>query len=311
VDFTPIKKVSLSGTAEQVNRSRTDREVAADREEAVGGKVRVKPIKELTAEGHVRHSRRWARTSDFSYEGAEITALRRFDVADREQLQAGGSFSLSPNDRLDLSGMFGYAFEKYSGDLPDSIRIGLRRIHQRNFSVDGAYHASTNLDLLASVGWEQSISGQASRQSRTAAFGTKDSTWTARLKDEGLFGNAGIDWRAIPDRLGFNLGFDYSRAPGTFTFATASPTTVTAQSPPATRYRRMDFTLETTYHLAQNTELGLRYIWEQFDVVDFSAVDIPQLGIATGASSINFIYLGDSYQSYRANRVGLVVNQRF
>jgi hypothetical protein len=173
------------------------------------------------------------------------------------------------------------------------------------------YHANPNLDLTAAVGWEQMVSRQASRQSRTAAFGTADSTWTARLKDEGWFGNLGIEWRAKPDLLGFSALLDYARWPGTFVFATVSPSTITAQNPPGIRYRRIDLTLESDYNLADRTQLGLRYIWEEFDAVDFSAVDIPQLGIAAGASNINYIYLGDSFQSYRAHRVALLVRQTF
>jgi len=311
LDYNPLKEISLSGTAERVDRSRTHREVLSDREEAVGGKLHARPIDKVTAEAHVRHSKRWARNADFSYDGEEQTTLRRFDVADRKQTQAGGSLNFSPTDRFEISATLGYLFEKYEGDLQDTIRTGLRRNLQRNAGVEGTYHASADLDLSAVLGWEQATTHQSSRQSRTATFGTADSTWRAILKDEGAYGTVSVDWRAKPDRLGFNLAFDYSRSPGTFAFATVSPTTITAQNPPATMYRRMDFALETTYHLTHSTDIGARYMWEQFDVVDFSAVDIPRLGIATGATSANFIYLGDSFQSYRANRVALTVRQSF
>jgi MtrB/PioB family decaheme-associated outer membrane protein len=311
VNYNPLKQVSIIGTADRLDRTRTVREVHSDREEAVGGKLRLRPMSKISLEAHVRHAKRWARDADFSYDGEEQTALRRFDVADRKQMQAGGTVTIVPIERLELGGSFGYLFEKYSDDLADTSRIGLRRIHQRNASGDVTYHANPNLDLTAAVGWEQMVSRQASRQSRTAAFGTADSTWTARLKDEGWFGNLGIEWRAKPDLLGFSALLDYARWPGTFVFATVSPSTITAQNPPGIRYRRIDLTLESDYNLADRTQLGLRYIWEEFDAVDFSAVDIPQLGIAAGASNVNYIYLGDSFQSYRAHRVALLVRQTF
>jgi MtrB/PioB family decaheme-associated outer membrane protein len=310
LDYTPLKEATLSGTAERTDRHRSHREVLSDREETVVGKLRLRPMDNVTAEGHVRRSKRWARESDFSYDGVEQTALRRFDVADRKQMQAGGSVSFALTDQFELAATFGYLFEKFAADSADTVRIGLRRNHQRNAGVEGTFHVSPTLDLSASLGWEQTVARQSSRQSRTASFGTADSTWRARLKDEGVYGNAGIDWRAKPD-LGFNLGFEYSRTPGTFQFATASPTTITAQSPPATIYKRLDFAFETTYRLMKNTEIGARYVWEEFDVQDFAAVDIPLLGVATGASSANFIYLGDSFQSYRAHRAALMVHQRF
>ncbi len=311
LDYKPLQRVDLSGTAERLDRTRTIREVQADREEAVGGKVRIRPIDKVSLEGYARRAKRWTRNADFSYDGGEQTTLRRFDVADRKQMQAGGSIGLTPTDRLDVTATFGYLFEKYDGDLADTAAIGLRRIHQRNTSADITYQASANLDLSGSVGWEQNTSRQASRQSRTAAFGTADSTWTLRVKDEGLFGSAGVDWRAMPDKLGFNLGFDYSRSPTNIAFATVSPSTVTALNPPYIRYRRIDLSFETRYDLAAGTQVGVLYAWEEFDVTDFSAQDIPNLGIAAGAANINYLYLGDSFQSYRAHRLGLVVRKKF
>jgi len=311
LSYMPFRKVSLTGTAERLDRTRTDREVLSDREEAVGGKLHLRPMDKITIEGHIRHAKRWARDADFSYDGEEQTALRRFDVADRDRLESGGGFTLTPTARVEMGGSFGYAFEKYSDDLADTARIGLRRVHSRNASADFTFHAKDNLDLDGSFGWEQLVSRQASRQSRTATFGTADSTWTARLKDEGWFANLGIDWRARPDHLGFRADLDYARWPTTFAFATVSPTTITALNPPGIRYRRIDLTLESDYNVAERTQFGLRYNWEEFDVRDFSAVDIPNLGIAAGASSINYVYLGDSYQSYRAHRVALLVRQTF
>ncbi len=310
LDYNPLKRIGLSGTAERLDRTRTHREVLSDREESYGGKLRVRPIDKVSLEAHARSAKRWARNADFSYGGIEQTALRRFDVADRKQTQAGGSVGFTPTDRFELTASFAYLFEKYENDLADTVRIGLRRVHQRNTSVDINYHASANMDLSGSLGWEQFISRQASRQSRSAAMGTADSTWTAREKNEGLFGNVGIDWRAKPDRLGFNLGLDYARSPTSFVFATLTPV-ISAQNPPYIRYRRIDLTFETKYDLAAETQVGVQYAWEQFDVTDFSAQDIPNIGIAVGASNANFIYLGDSFQSYRAHRVALVVRQRF
>ena len=311
LNFNPLRQISLTGTADRTDRTRTVREVRSDREEAVGGKLRLRPMDKVSLDAHVRHAKRWDRTADFSYDGEEQTALRRFDVADRDQMDAGTNFTITPTERLELGASFGYLFEKYSDDLADTSRIGLRRIHQRSTSGDVTYHANDNLDLMATVGWEQIVSRQASRQSRTAAFGTADSTWTARFKDEGVFGSLGIDWRAKPDLLGFSADFEYSRFPTTLAFATVSPSTVTAQNPPGIRYRRLDLTLESDYNIAERTQFGLQYFWEEWDVRDFSAVDIPFLGIAAGASSINYIYLGDGFQSYRVHRIAFLVRQTF
>jgi len=311
LSYNPIRQLSLTGTADRMDRTRTLREVTSDREEAVGGKLRLHPMDKVTVNGHVRHAKRWARNADFTYDGEEQTALRRFDVADRDQMDAGGNFTITPSERLELGASFGYLFEKYSDDFADTSRIGLRRIHQRNTSGDVTFHAKDNLDLMATVGWEQMVSRQASRQSRTAAFGTADSTWTARFKDEGVFGSLGIDWRAKPDLLGFSADFEYSRFPTTLAFATVSPSTITAENPPGIRYRRLDLTLESDYNIAERTQFGLQYFWEEWDVKDFSAVDIPFLGIASGANSINYIYLGDGFQSYRVHRIAFLVRQTF
>jgi len=310
LDYNPLRRVGVSGTAERLDRVRTDREVLSDREEAVGGKVHVRPIDKVTLEAYARSAKRWARNADFSATGDQ-TALRRFDVADRKQMKAGGSIGITPTERLQLTGTFDYVFEKYDDAAADTAVVGLRRIHQRSTSGDLTYQASENLDLTASVGWEQNVSRQASRQSRTAAFGTADSTWTLRVKDEGLFGGAGVDWRAVPDHLGFNVGAEYARSPTNIAFASVNPAVITVQNPPFIKYRRIDLTFETRYELAAQTQVAVQYAWEEFDVTDFSSVDIPNLGIAAGASSINYIYLGDSFQSYRAHRVALLLRKKF
>src|SRR4029077_12318793 len=125
------------------------------------------------------------------------------------------------------------------------------------------------------------------------------------------FGGAGIDWRAVPDHLGFNAGAEYARSPTNIAFASVNPAVITVQNPPFIKYRRIDLTFETRYELAAQTQVAVQYAWEEFDVTDFSSVNIPNLGIAAGASSINYIYLGDSFQSYRAHRVALLLRKKF
>ena len=74
-------------------------------------------------------------------------------------------------------------------------------------------------------------------------------------------------------------------------------------------YRRQDVTFETTWRWLVRTSIIGRYQYEQFDILDWSANNVPLIFPVTGNSSA--IFLGDSSRSYTAHRVALVLRHRF
>jgi hypothetical protein len=85
--------------------------------------------------------------------------------------------------------------------------------------------------------------------------------------------------------------------------------TGTAQDLPDTFYRLHVGSLEARYRLVGGTEIGARYRYEDYGVVDFASQGIPLVGPPSGA--VTALYLGDNSLPYHAHVVSLVATRRF
>ena len=311
VDVNPVRQVGLFGTYEHITRERTFREVAKDQEDAVEGKIVLKPRPTLQASARVRHGDRQA--DDFEledYENAsgvfvEQPTLRRYDVADRKQDLVDASISWTGMERLILTATVSYVENDY-----ESSSLGLADDLRRMASIDGSWIATDRLDVSGSFGWGYMYSNQLSRRSPTGTVQQADSLgWQARLSDEYVSADANVTFQAIPDRLTLTARGYYERSPGTFRLTGTGPYPNPAFDLPGTVYRRQGVGLEAMYDLKQNSQVGVRWGWEQFDATDFAAEDVPLLFPTTGTS--NAIFLGDSILDYRANALAIVMKRTF
>ena len=304
LDWNPVSRIGLYGTAEHIDRIHTFREVPEDHEDAFEGRVRVRPRTALQIDGRYRHGERWFDEFDFEdYQNAvgqfvEQPELRRFDVSPRVQNLADGTISWTGNERLTLSGTVGYLRNEYHAHL------GLLDELRRSASIGATIEMTDRIDLSGTFGWSRIYTNQRSRESG-ATMSLSDSTaWQARLTDNIYAADADVTWRVVPDRFALITSYFYDRGPGIFDLSNAAGT---AQDLPSTDYKRQGVGVEARYTVQENTELAARWMWEQYDVTDFSSEDIPLLFPTTGAS--NAIFLGDSALDYRANAVALVVKR--
>jgi MtrB/PioB family decaheme-associated outer membrane protein len=308
VDWNPVRLVGLSATVEQIDRRHTFREVPEDQELAWRGRARLRPTNTILATGEYRHGEREIEHfEEEDYQNdlgqfIEQPELRRFDVADRIQDKAEATLGWTGIPSLGLSLRYSYLRNDYH-----ETELGLVDYLQRSAGLTASYAATTRLDFTGSFSWSKIYTQQNSRESSTGTLRLDDSTnWTARLTDDLISAEAGATYQLLPDRFLLMTNYFYDRAPGTYDLSNFRGT---AQDLPSTLYFRQGVEIETRWTMQANTDLSLRWQWEEFEAIDFQNEDIPLLFPLTGAS--NAIFLGDSVLDYHANAVALLFSRRF
>ena len=315
-DFTPMSRVTLSGTVEHNRRERTFREVAEDAEMVFIGRARIRPGAGLELMGRYRHGdRELEHFEEGHYQNdagqfIEQPTLRRFDVGDRKQEQALGEIGWAPSGRIRLSAVYEYLRNHYEDeDLEDSsaTQLGLLDDARRTASLEASFDVSDRTELSAAYGWGQVCTNQRSRQSSTGTLALTDSAnWSARIKDWFIYLNGQVTWHPIVDRLTITGTYELQRAPSVYRLTNFLATAVDL---PTSKYRRQGVGAEAWYRVDPGFALGARWGWEQYDVTDFATENVPLIFPTTGTA--NAIFLGDSILDYKAHTVGLMVRRSF
>ncbi len=321
-DYDPVRQISVGGSVERESRYVPIREAQRTTDKSANVRTTLRPTDRVELKASYRYGNR--KLEEFDPEAyinersgllEEQPSLRRFDLADRKQHQGKIGLTWMPSERMNLRASFEYILNAYYGDTlagndtENEFRrnvMGLVWDKQQRVSLEGDWRATPRLSLDGGYGWGQTASEQRSRQSGATIDLTDVANWTARLKDWNIYTYGGFDWQARPQKISFNGRIEYERAPGIYHLSGAGGT---AMDLPGTRYRRTGVTLDGLYQIDPGLSVGVRYGWEQFDVIDFAATGIPLLSPVTGTS--NAIYLGDNLQDYRANILALVVKKTF
>lgn len=293
----------LSLLAEHRRRTRTDREVEGDKENVLGGNVQLHPGDDLSLTASARYGDRKedAFSTQFMTDSGDKAALRRYDVAHRQQAIAQSTLEYSIGPRLQTTVDYTFNRSKY----PDTD-LGLQYSEENLIIGDGTYKATDRIDLSLGYGYDKLDTRQKGLQS-----GTPTTEWWANLRDQTVFVYSNDSWWAMSRKLRFSGDYTFSRAFGTYDLTNnpLSPSIPVAQDLPSTLYRRHELLLESLWRLQPNYDLSARFYYENFHVDDFATQNIPLLGITgTGATAI---YLGDSMQSYVAHRYAVVMSRRF
>jgi len=318
--FTP--RVRAGGIAEYHVRDRNDREVEKDKETILGARLRLLPIDAVTVTARYTHGDRKADqflTDDYlglktrsaigstpnlydSLGFIEQPGLRRFDVADRKEDHLISDIAYSPNDRIDLSGSYIYQRDDFARDTT----LGLQEVQLHQIALLGVIHVNAKLDLNGGYGWGKGKTFQRSRQSNAAnvSYNPVDN-WTARINEQETYASAGFDW--LPrNRVTVSASYTFSRDATDYDLDNGAHNAVDL---PSTFYRLHESVLDVSWQWLKSTSVIGRWGWEQYSVDDFATEDVPLIFPTTGTSTA--IYLGDSSQSYRANRLALLVRHTF
>jgi MtrB/PioB family decaheme-associated outer membrane protein len=319
--YALTSRVKLGAIAELRVRERTAREIEKDDETILGGKVRLRLMDGFAAAAEYTRGDRSSdeflledysgfktRTASGSTAGLydsvgvlEQPGLRRFDVADRVQDRATADVSYALGERVDLSVNYAFLRSEFGSDTT----LGLQDEELQTVASSATFHVSEKLDLTGGYGLGLTETNQISRASGAIMTFRPDSNWTAKLNDEEVFFFAGVDW-AAGSKVSFGVDFQSSRTISEFDLGNGLNN---AADLPKTKYRRHNLVLDARWRWLENTTLIGRWAWEGYDIEDWATTDVPLIFPVTGTA--NAIFLGDSSQSYHANRLALVVKHTF
>ena len=311
LDYMLNDRVSLDATLEHRVRTHSLREIEQDKEEYVRLRTGIEASPDVHLEAAVFQGIRVLDqffAADY-HKGenpdsvlTELIGLQRYDVANRRQRGASAGVDVALSERLDLGLDFTHQRNRY----PESV-YGLRAEEVNEGLAQATYKLSRRVDVSGGYGRNHVSTDQASNETNASPPPTPDAPgdWSARIHDRNDFAFGGLAIRAS-DRLRVGVDYTFSRDQADYDLHNGAGT---AQNLPDTFYRRHDASLNANYRLKGGTELGLRYRFEQYDVVDFASQDIPLLGIASGTATA--IYLGDNSLPYHAHVVSFVAARRF
>ena len=322
LDFDLTSRASIGGVAEYRIRERSPREVEKDAETVLGVNARVRAPHDMTLNGgYTRGDRKLDEFLADDYFGLkqgstpglydtqgrlEQPGLRRYDVADRVQDVATFGVMLPVSDRLDLSANYAFTRNDYQSDTGADTTLGLDLEELHNVAASATLHVNEQLDLSGSFGFGKTQSEQKSRASGAVMTFLPDSNWTASLEDKETYVSTGFEWAPPKKKLSMSGEYEVSRTMSSYDLGNGLNN---AADLPNVFYRRQDVTFETTWRWLVRTSIIGRYQYEQFDIIDWSANNVPLIFPVTGSSSA--IFLGDSSRSYTAHRVALVLRHRF
>jgi len=311
--YRPVSRLLLEAGAEWNQREHTLREVEEDQEVAGFGRATLRLTNRFSLDAKYRYGNRVA--DEFHIEEYQTTSgtfheqpgLRRFDVANRRQQLADAA----------LHGMFGEAADvqlryQYARNIYPDSDLGLQDQQGNDVGLDLTYHPEGRVELTGGGGWSQFDAQQVSRTSNSGTVSSNpNDDWTALLRDRNWYGYADLELDIEPDVWTLQLGYEFSWAKGEYLL---SNPTDTAQDLPATRYVRHIALADLEYEMWRDTDVGIRYVYDSYDVEDFASQNIPLINPAsaseTGAAA-NAIFLGDNSLPYTAHRVALYLTRRF
>jgi hypothetical protein len=306
LNWSPMSRVGLKGTAEYRLRDRTFREIESDEEAVVAAEANVRPLDEVSFGASWRHGNRVPEAflveAYMEEDGTfiEQPALRRFDTAARRQDLVGADLVVSPSPQLDFSVNYDYSLNRY----PESP-LGLQYEESHGAIGQVAYALLQNVSVRGGYGWSQLRTHQRSMQA-SPPIPTPGVEWTARIEDRNDFVFAGADWMLVPRKWTIVGDYVFSRDQTEYDLNNA---TATAVDLPDTYHRRHEVRLDVRRNLRAGFEVIGRYGYDAFQAEDFAIKNIPIAGI-TG-TNLAAIYLGDNVRNYDAHRVALLVSRRF
>lgn len=317
VDFELMDGVNVGLVAENRHRELDDREFESNNENILGANLSVEKFDDLSFVLGYRLGDRKADGFDpgaYLYVNstggistAELPGLRRFDLATRKQNALNSTLSYTFGPKFDISVDYTGRMDKF-----DETQYGLNKLDDHMVVGDGTYHMSKAVDMSGGYGFNQVDSRQMGRErvTRTGPADTAYTDWTANLRDRSVFVFYRGNWQA-KKKLALTADYTFTRTLGTYGLSKtiSKPWVVPGQDLPATLYRRHEVQLGATRKLMNDFDLTTRYGFDEFDVIDFAANNVP---IVSGTlSSVTGIFLGENIHSYIAHSVALVIARRF
>lgn len=203
--------------------------------------------------------------------------MRKYNIADRDRESLKVSLMLQPLERLDVTFTGLFAEDDYDdGDL------GLHEGKYRNVTLDAGLRLPGDAVLTGQLGYDKFETTQFGSQS----FSTAD--WRADQQDESWIAGLSLNLPQLIDRLQARIGYTYVDTKGEIDNNTSGLDSAF----PDLETNRHRVEVDLTYELRDNIDIGLAYLYEDYDVDDWTldgvAPDTVGNLLATGARWLGY-----------------------
>lgn len=194
--------------------------------------------------------------------------VRKFYIANRDQLRVNGAIDWAASDDFTVSVM-GY----YNKDDYDETVLGLKEGTMRSFTGDVSYQPTTavNYHLFYTyddVDYEQAGLSHSSSTSAADLVNLGLRGWTADTQDRVHTAGAGLEWDAIKDKLNIKVDYYWSLASTDIGFTGGTALTFGPINDLETRLNSVETVAE--YQVSEQFWFKLRYLFSDYSVTDFA-----------------------------------------
>jgi putative beta-barrel porin MtrB/PioB len=286
-DLSHKTRLGASYTFERMNRS--FREVAWMNDHRLKASLDVAPSSWLDLRASYEYIRRstapyLATQSELAHGETTfgmLPYLRKFDEADRRTNQAQATVTVTPNDRLTLSGSAQYGKDDYLVSA-----AGLQLARRDEYGIDVSYLLADRLTVYAAYTFEKFRYDMAGRQWLPGGIGdpyvsetglASNSNWSAEPLDRYHTVGFGGEAQLIPKALRLNVSYSFSRSRGRIGLASPLGTPADDLNPfvptpfndvDSIDFHNLDADLEWT--LGKHTSLAAGYVFEKYRIDDYN-----------------------------------------
>ena len=229
--------------------------------------------------------------------------VRKFFIADRQRLKINGSANWMPSDKLVLSVM-----GRFSRDDYDKSVLGLNESTATSVTVDASFNPNEAITYHAFYTYENLEYEQTGFSHRpfpplNDLTNFDGQSWTAATNDKVNTLGVGFEWAAKKDRLDITFDYNYSRAVTGFELTAGTALSFVPLPDLKTGLHMADF--KADYQYTENLWIRARYLYQSFDVTDFSldGIDPDTMQLIVG--------LGNQSADYNVHVIGISTIYRF
>jgi MtrB/PioB family decaheme-associated outer membrane protein len=235
-------------------------------------------------------------------EVGEQPEMRHYDIANRDRNRVTALVTLTPVSALGISFSVGSGQDDY-----EDTGFGMRDNEHRVYNVGFDLVPGDKVDVGANVGYEKYTAFQYSRTSNplpSPTFNDPTRDWTTDTTDELHTANATLGLIKLVPKTDLRFDYDWSRGEATYVYGIMPNATIPVPAPlPSVKNELQTARGEVRYFLRSDVAIGAVYMYEDYDVDDFSfspdTINRVDLGTTT--------YLGYVYRPYTAHTAWLKI----
>jgi MtrB/PioB family decaheme-associated outer membrane protein len=218
--------------------------------------------------------------------------LKRYDIADRQQMMHVVNINYSPTDRTSYGVFYNFAYDDY-----DTSQLGLQFSRRNDVTFDWTYTPSDFTTFNVYYTYENIVTEQLNLESGAVISTDPADGWIANHDNDAHTVGAGASQQFSENRWRLSADYWYSDSVEEITFTTGANLTTSPVPKLKTRNHNAQFT--GRYRWNPNMDISLSYLYQKFDIDDF-ATD----GFSPGSDTIpQVLTLFGTLQDFEAHTV--------